>query len=143
MLTYIRGDIFDSHMQTLVNPVNTVGVMGAGLAKEFAKRYPTMFCYYRDLCDTQELSIGWPWIYKEFNSSILLFPTKRHWKDPSKLEYIDSGLRGFVLMYKEMNIASVAFPKLGCGLGVLWWPSVEKLFEKHLAEIDISVEIYI
>lgn len=50
MITYVKGDIFSSPSKIIVNTVNTVGVMGKGVALEFKKRYPDMFLSYKSLC---------------------------------------------------------------------------------------------
>ncbi len=95
MITYIKGNIFDSPAQVLVNTVNTVGVMGKGIAKEFKRIYPDMFVKYRELCENKKLSVGQLWLYKTTNKLILNFPTKKHWRFPSKTEYIETGLKKF------------------------------------------------
>jgi len=144
MIQYIKGDIFQSSMQTLVNPVNTVGVMGAGLAKEFAKKYPEMEEEYKSYCAAYDFKIGKLLIYHYSpHRWILNFPTKGHWYNKSQLVYIDEGLDTFVLTYKYHGIESIAFPKLGCGLGGLAWPDVQLLFEKYLDLMGIPVEVYI
>lgn len=143
MIQYINGDIFQSTMQTLVCPVNTVGVMGKGLAKEFARRHPKMEEEYKGYCAAYDFKIGKLLIYSDsFHRQVLLFPTKGHWYNKSQLVYIDEGLDTFALTYKYHGIRSIAFPKLGCGLGGLDWLDVVKLFEKYLGDIDIPVEVY-
>lgn len=89
MLTYLRASLFKSDAQTLVNPVNCVGVMGKGLAADFRKRYPEMFARYRELCENQLLDIGKLWLWKSETQWVMSFPTKRHWRSPSKLEFIE------------------------------------------------------
>ena len=96
MITYVRGNIFEAPAQTLVNTVNTVGVMGKGIALTFKSIYPEMFRQYVELCDAGELDIGRLFLYRTSNKLILNFPTKKHWRNPSKLEYIEAGLQTFV-----------------------------------------------
>jgi len=143
-ITYRHGSIFLSNMQTLVNPVNTVGVMGKGLAKQFANRYPRMAREYKEECRNGNMQVGVPWLYRNnYLRWTLNFPTKKHWAYHSKPEYIELGLYNFVEKYEFHGITGIAFPKLGCGLGGLDWPDVQGLFEKYLGSIDIPVEIYI
>ena len=143
MITYIEGDIFCSPAQVIVNAVNTVGVMGKGLALSFKNRYPEMFVAYRQACEKRQLKTGKLMLYYAADHWILLFPTKEHWRNPSKLEYIESGLSRFVQTYAEKNITSIAFPKLGCGNGELHWDDVRPIMEKYLMTLPIDVFIYI
>jgi len=146
MITYKTGDIFSSDMQTLVNPVNTVGATGKGLAKEFAKRYPEATKVYKEECRGGNIRIGVPVIvHTQFNSFrwILFFPTKKHWRERSRLYYIAHGLYNFVEKYEFHGIESIAFPMLGCGLGGLQWSDVKPIMEGSLNQIDIPVEIYV
>lgn len=142
MIKYVTGNIFDSPTQVIVNPVNTVGVMGKGLAYSFKVRYPNMFSIYQSLCATGKLKIGDIYLHRDNDYWILLFPTKRNWRDASNLIYIESGLNTFVRTYKDLEITSIAFPKLGCGCGQLNWNDVKKLMEKYLNSLDIEVLIY-
>ncbi len=143
MIEYLEGDIFQSPAQVIVNTVNTIGVMGKGLALEFKNRYPEMFSAYRTACEKKQLTIGKLMLYYAPDHWILLFPTKEHWRYPSKLEYIESGLMKFVNSYAEKNITSIAFPRLGCGNGELNWEDVRPIMEKHLASLPIDVYIYL
>ena len=142
-LSYRRGDIFASTAQVIVNPVNCKGHMGKGLALAFKQRYPTMFVTYQHECREGKLRIGQPTLYKASTPWILNFPTKDHWRDDSKIEYLEAGLQYFVTHYKALEITSIAFPKLGAGLGKLSWDKVGPLMVKYLSEIDIDVSIYI
>lgn len=143
MLTYIEGDLFNSPAQVLVNTVNTVGVMGKGIALEFKKRYPKMFDAYKKQCDRHSLVIGKLMLWYAPDHWILQFPTKEHWRSPSRLEYIEKGLMTFVRKYADYNITSVAFPKLGCGNGELDWADVKVLMEKYLRDLPIDIYIYL
>lgn len=140
------GSIFDSQCEVLVNPVNCVGVMGKGLALEFKKRYPEMFEDYVEMCEQRILRIGL--VILTCNSTLVLFPTKRHWRDSSKIEDIISGLNalGNVLAYRidyMKREQSIAIPALGCGLGGLDWADVEPLIREKLGTIDwLDVELY-
>ena len=145
-LTYTEGDIFDSSATCIVNPVNTVGVMGGGLALEFKKRYPHMFHVYTKHCKSGALQVGRIMFYRAVGDTriICLFPTKEDWHNPSSLNYIERGLKAFTQSYQEWEIQSVAFPKLGCGLGGLDWEHhVQPMMERYLSELPIEVSIYI
>ena len=143
MLKYVRGDIFNSPAQVLVNTVNTVGVMGKGIALSFKKKYPEMFTIYRKACDKHQLVIGKLMLWYGPDHWILNFPTKEHWRNPSKMEYIEKGLMAFQRRYADYNITSIAFPKLGCGNGELDWEQVKPLMEKYLKELPIDIYIYL
>lgn len=143
MIEYIQGNIFDSPAQVIVNTVNTVGVMGKGLALSFKKLYPDMFEVYKKACEKHQLTVGRLMLYQEADHWILLFPTKENWRNPSKLEYIERGLMKFVNTYAEKHITSVAFPKLGCGNGELDWNMVKPLMEKYLKPLPIDIYIYL
>ena len=134
-------DIFQCDAQVIVNPVNLKGVMGAGLAKVFKEKYPDMFNYYRTSCLNGKFKEGDLQLYKTADKWILNFPTKRDWRDPSDITLIEKGLQRFVAIYKEDGITSVAFPKLGCGLGGLEWSDVGPLMHKYLDVLPINVRI--
>ena len=113
LIHYQKGNIFDSHTHVIVNTVNCKGVMGKGLALAFKQRYPEMVPVYQQECKTGKLRIGRPSLYKASTPWILNFPTKDHWRPPSKLEYLEKGLEYFIKHYKKAGIQSIAFPKLG------------------------------
>jgi O-acetyl-ADP-ribose deacetylase (regulator of RNase III) len=138
----IKGNIFDSKCQTIVNTINCVGVMGKGLALEFKKRYPDMFLRYREYCSLNLMCIGKLWLYKSNDYWILNFPTKMTWKLPSRYEYIELGLQKFVDTYKERGITSIAFPMLGCSNGKLDEDKVLHIMYNYLSKCDIPIEIY-
>lgn len=144
MIIYVNGSLFDSPAQVIVNTVNTVGIMGKGIAKTFKKVYPDMFIKYREFCDKKVLDIGKLYLYKTPGKWVLNFPTKKDWRNPSKIEYIELGLQKFVSTYREKQIKSIAFPKLGCGNGGLDFDSLVKpLMEKYLNDLDIDVYVYL
>lgn len=143
MIEYIEGNIFDSPAQVIVNTVNTVGVMGKGIALEFKKRYPEMFEKYKIACEKKLLAIGKLMLISAPDHMILLFPTKENWRFPSKLSYIEKGLIQFCNNYAQRGITSIAFPKLGCGNGELAWEEVKPLMEKYLKNLPIDIYIYL
>jgi O-acetyl-ADP-ribose deacetylase (regulator of RNase III) len=152
----VAGDIFSSRAQTLVNPVNTKGVMGAGLALEFKRRYPQMFEDYRRRCTAGELRLGEPYLWKpapeqlELGSAdqpaderwIVNFPTKDHWRDPSRLQDILAGLDSLAAQIPAWGVRSLACPALGCGLGGLDWAAVGPLVQARLARCGIPAELF-
>ncbi|WP_394151529.1 macro domain-containing protein [Vibrio maritimus] len=143
MLTHVTGNIFDSKRQTIVNAVNCVGVMGAGIALEYRFRYPEMYEKYQQFCEVQSLDIGKLWIYKaDANRWVLNFPTKKDWKHPTKEEYLHQGLTKFVDEYKSKNVESVAFPLLGADRGGLGQDKSVRILEQYLSDLDIPVDIY-
>lgn len=144
MITYIHSSLFQSPSRVMVNTVNTVGVMGRGIAKTFKELYPEMFRQYQRLCEDGQFGIGQLWLYRTPNKWILNFPTKRHWSTPSIPEYIEKGLLNFRNNYSALGIASIAFPQLGCGNGELDWKTeVKPLMEKYLADLPIPIFIHI
>ena len=141
-LTVIKGNLFTSKAQTLVNTVNTVGVMGAGVALEFRLRFPDMYQKYVELCKRKQIEIGKLWIYKSSEKWILNFPTKDDWKEDSKIEYLEKGLEKFVATYKEKGITAVAFPVLGSRNGKIPEKKSLEIMKEYLSKCDIPVEIY-
>lgn len=136
------GDLFASPAQTLVNTVNCVGAMGAGIAKEFRRRWPRMYKVYRAACERGDVRIGCPLLCVMPDKWVLNFPTKQHWRGRSKLEYIERGLATLVAHYREWGIESIAFPQLGTNLGGLRWEDVWPLMKEHLEYLEIPVEVY-
>lgn len=140
MIRYVNEDIFSSDAQTIVNPVNTVGVMGKGLALAFKQRFPdTMHLAYLSACRRGLLAPGKLMLFPFDNYWVLPFPTKKDWHEPSRLEYIEAGLKKFVETYAEKGITSIAFPKIGCGCGSLSWEEVKPLMERYLNPLPIPV----
>jgi len=143
MIIYTRTNIFESNAQVLVNTVNTVGIMGKGLAKEFKRIYPDMFNSYQKYCENGVFTIGKLQIYKTSNKWVMNFPTKENWRNASKVEYIELGLHKFVEQYQIQGIKSVSFPMLGCGNGGLNWETVVKpLMNKYLKNLPIDIFIH-
>ncbi len=144
MITYVKGNIFESPAHVLVNTINVVGVMGKGIANTFKKIYPDMFKKYQQLCEEGKIDIGKLWLYKTDHKWILHFPTKKHWKSPSKVEYLELGLKSFVDNYSNLGITSIAFPPLGCGNGELnWEKQVRPIMERYLKNLPIDIFIYL
>lgn len=149
MLEVTIGNLFTTSHQTIVNTVNCVGVMGAGIALECRLRYPVMFEKYCELCKEGKLRPGTLWLYKGGeaptdidNRWVLNFPTKDNWKFPSRFEYLEAGLDKFILTYHEKGITSVAFPVLGGLNGGLDPDHVIDLMTRRLGSCDIPITIY-
>ena len=157
-----RGDMFFSEMQTFTISVNTVGVMGKGLASRTKYQFPDVYVHYQDLCRQKILQMGKPVLYKRKGNLVqslsedtkslitenghrwfLLFPTKNHWKTNSPIEGIEKGLQWLLEHYKDWQIESIALPSLGCGLGGLNWKEVGPLMCKYLCQMEIKSYIYL
>lgn len=131
-LIRVHQSIFEVGAYMLVNPVNCVGVMGAGLAKEFKRRSSSYFLDYKGACERGEVTTeGGLHVYWMGYKVLVSFPTKRHWKDPSSIEHIRLGLLALTrYVYLYPNATSVAMPYLGCGLGGLDPEPVEALINE-------------
>jgi uncharacterized protein YwgA/O-acetyl-ADP-ribose deacetylase (regulator of RNase III) len=137
------GDIFESSAQTLINTVNTVGVMGKGIALEFKRRFPEMHRDYLLRSATGQIRLGEPYLFKSLIPPwILNFPTKEHWRSVSRVSDIVRGLEYLEKHYRGWGITSLAVPPLGCGLGQLEWKVVGPTLYRHLSRLDISVELF-
>lgn len=137
MITIKHGSIFDSQAKVLVCPVNCVGVMGKGLALEFKRRWPKECRWYVTACGAGCMDPGT--VLAE--SSIRFAATKNHWRDPSKIEWVEECL---IALTDDTDAGrSVAIPQLGCGCGGLDWADVWPLYEKHLGGLDCDVEVWI
>jgi len=141
MLKYFEGTVFNAGAEAIVNTVNCMGVMGAGIALEFMLRFPRMFEGYKEKCETREIQVGKVSYFEDDNYTIVNFPTKWHFKFPSKIEWIEFGLKDFIRTYSRFGFRSDAFPKLGTLNGGLSWAAVKALMERYLSKLDIDVII--
>lgn len=148
MINYTKGDLLSSGAQALVNTVNTVGVMGKGIALHFKEMFPYNFSVYADACKKGEMAPGKMLVVKDSNFTlgeriIINFPTKVHWRNPSKYEYIEAGLKDLVRVIDNYGISSIAVPPLGCGNGRLDWAIVKEMIEEALASLSgVEVTVY-
>jgi O-acetyl-ADP-ribose deacetylase (regulator of RNase III)/uncharacterized protein YwgA len=143
MFKALIGDLFVSRAQTLVNTVNCVGVMGKGVAQKFKANFPAMFEDYATRCARKEVQLGQPYPFYDSSGVIIVnFPTKDHWRSPSRLSDIERGLDFFVANFVQWGIESVALPPLGCGNGGLEWSEVGPLIFRKLHSLNIDVEVY-
>jgi O-acetyl-ADP-ribose deacetylase (regulator of RNase III) len=144
MINYIKGNIFESEAEALVNPVNTVGVMGKGLAAQFKSTFPVNHKEYVLDCKKGSLKVGKLCTVFEEGVWIVNFPTKEDWKNPSKLEWIDEGLKTLKQWIEFRKVKSIAVPALGCGNGGLYWGNVKPMIEYHLNDVpDLDVFVYL
>lgn len=141
-----EADMFKSDADALVNPVNIVGVMGVGLAAQFKAEFPDMFQWYQRLCEHGRLTMGQMsvWTIRPMPAPrfIINFPTKMHWADPSRLEYITTGLKSLVTTLTDLEATSVAVPALGCGHGGLEWESIKPRIVRALTPLSCNVYLY-
>lgn len=147
MIEYKKGDILKSDAEALVNTVNTVGVMGKGIALAFKKAFPDNFLTYKKACETGELVTGKLLVTRTnqlLPKFIVNFPTKQHWRSKSKLAYIERGMEQLVHSIIENKISSIAIPPLGCGNGGLKWSDVKPVILSYLKNlpVDVTVMIY-
>ncbi len=161
-LRLVEGDMFFSTLQTLTISVNTVGVMGKGLASRAKYQFPDAYVRYQDACKRGWLRPGKPYLYKREASLdlvladepamltnanrqtwFLFFPTKRHWRERSRLDDIEKGLQWVEQNYRREGIKSLAMPALGCGLGGLDWAVVGPLMARYLSRLDMPVDIHL
>lgn len=143
MINLIKGNIFLSNDEALINPVNIIGVMGKGLALQFKEKYPLNFKLYQNACKKHKVQIGKMFTTRENNKIIINFPTKKHWRNPSKIKYINSGLDSLILILQQYNIKSVSIPPIGCGYGRLNWIDIKQLLINKLSILDnVIINIY-
>ena len=139
MIESVQGDLLRSDAMALVNTVNTVGVMGKGVALQFKHAYPQNYKAYVKACRANQMQIGQVFIVDLGLLSspryIINFPTKQHWRNPSRLEYIELGLQDLVTRVKELGIRSLAIPPLGAGNGGLDWVQVRPLILSAFAAL--------
>jgi O-acetyl-ADP-ribose deacetylase (regulator of RNase III) len=141
MIKISQDSLFNVDAQALVNTVNCVGAMGAGIALEFRLRYPQLFLAYETDVKNGDVQLG-KVNYYQFNDLIIInFPTKYDFKYPSKLEWISSGLDHFIQTYSHFKITKIAFPKLGSNNGGLEWNSVKEVMITKLAKLPIEIII--
>lgn len=144
MITETTGDLLADDAQALVNAVNTVGIMGKGLALQFKRAYPDVFTAYARACKAGDVHPGRIHAAPIDDGArwVLNVPTKRHWRAKSRLEDVAAGLDDLARFLSEHRIASAAVPALGCGHGGLPWPEVRDLIHVKLGDLDTDVRLY-
>lgn len=142
-LRYKVGNIVDAPEEVLVNAVNCVGTMGAGVALAFKQRWPDMFLYYQESCRSGELRRGEIDVYvPEHGPTIINAATKEHWRSRSKIQDIEVCVDSILSYAQAVGARSVALPKLGCGLGGLAWDNVRLIYEEVLVPSRIDFVVY-
>jgi len=147
MIHYVKGNLLESKAEALVNTVNTVGVMGKGIALQFKEAFPNNFRVYYNACRKKELKIGDVLVVKDSNLTsgeklIVNFPTKTHWRLPSEYSYIELGLQSLRKEIESRHIRSIAIPPLGSHNGGLDWFRVKKMIEQSLSAVDCDIYLY-
>jgi O-acetyl-ADP-ribose deacetylase (regulator of RNase III) len=147
MLQYIKGNLLESKSQALVNTVNTVGVMGKGIALQFKNIFPNNFREYQKACKEGKVEIGKLFITEEESLTlgkkiIINFPTKTDWRKTSEYNYIEEGLKELQLVIQNKKIESISIPPLGAGQGGLNWIKVKSLLNQYLSEVKCDIYIY-
>ena len=146
MIQFTTGNLLGANVEAIVNTINTVGVMGKGIALQFKKRFPENFKSYHAACRKGLVHTGRMLVFETGQALnpkyIINFPTKQHWKEKTKLEYIESGLLDLVKVVQRQKIKSIAIPPLGCGNGGQDWDIVRPLIVAALQPLD-DVEVYI
>jgi O-acetyl-ADP-ribose deacetylase (regulator of RNase III) len=147
MIDYVKGNLLDDTAEALVNTVNEVGVMGKGIALMFKERFPGNAEAYAKACEAGEVHVGRMLVTRNEQlwgpRSVINFPTKKHWRHPSKLAWIRDGLVDLVRVIKDNGIRSVALPPLGCGNGGLEWAQVRLEIEAAMSAVpEVDVRVY-
>ena len=147
MINFTTGNLLAAQAEALVNTVNTVGVMGKGIALMFKELFPDNYREYSRACEAGDVQVGRVHVFHRGGflepQYIINFPTKKHWRHPSKLEWIDEGLRDLRRVIEELHIKSIALPPLGSGNGKLNWTDVRPLIEQRLSGLeDVSITVF-
>ena len=146
MLEIATGNLLTSDADALVNSVNTVGVMGKGLALQFKRTFPQNFKDYAAACKADEVVIGRVFVHRTGMLQprfILNVPTKRHWRQPSRLDDVRAGIQALFKTVRELEVRSVAVPPLGCGAGGLEWNHVRPLIVAEAEALpDVRVLLF-
>ncbi|NCC23089.1 MAG: Appr-1-p processing protein [Alphaproteobacteria bacterium] len=144
----VKGDLLKQDVDAIVNTVNCVGVMGKGIALQFKRKWPDNFKAYEKACKAGQVKTGKMFVldlgalHNGKPEFIINFPTKDHWREKSKLSYVEEGLQDLVRVICELNIKSIAIPPLGCGNGGLGWDVVRKMIETALCPLDVDVRLF-
>jgi O-acetyl-ADP-ribose deacetylase (regulator of RNase III) len=139
MLRFTQGNLLDASAEALVNTVNEIGVMGKGVALMFRERFPENAGIYMEASRAGRVRVGRMLVTPTgelFPKWIIHFPTKKHWRNPSRLEWVRDGLEDLARVVRELGIRSIALPPLGCGNGGLDWQQVRPMIESALAELS-------
>lgn len=146
-MEFIQGNLLEADVEAVVNTVNTFGVMGKGIALMFKERFPENFRAYAAACKRGEVEVGKLFVTRgvelEGPGWIINFPTKKHWRNPTRIEWVEQGLAELRRFILEHRIMSIAIPPLGCGNGGLDWAEVKPLIAAALADLpETRVIVY-
>ncbi len=160
-VSYITGDLFDPSLKfdALAHGCNCSGVMGAGIAREFKRRYPAMFRAYKLECDFGRFKPGvcwgyWPNTLTRWNDAenpapttpaVFNLATQRRPGPRATLGAIQASIASMLQQCRtnpEWEICRIGMPRIGCGLGGLNWNMVMPLIE-YEAERVPAVEIVV
>lgn len=150
MIEFKRGNLFEANVEALVNTVNTFGVMGKGIALQFSRNFPEIMPQYEAACKDGTLKVGTVQTIRlplltGMNGPryVINFPTKKHWKGNSKIEYVETGLQALRMEIEKLGVTSIAIPPLGCGLGGLSWSDVRQSIVDALGDMrDIEIQVF-
>ncbi len=146
MIRYTTGNLLDAPVEALVNTVNTVGVMGKGIALMFKERFPDNMARYAAACKSGQVTTGKMFITETDELLgprwIINFPTKQHWRSPSLMVWIQEGLQDLRHWLVQNHVKSIAIPPLGAGNGGLPWPEVKQAIEGALGDLDIEILLF-
>jgi O-acetyl-ADP-ribose deacetylase (regulator of RNase III) len=147
MIYIVNTNLFDSTADAWVNTVNCFGIMGKGIAKGFKEKFPDMFYWYKNICNKKKLKVGQCIVWNNHEEyaipkTIINFPTKYHWKQPSRIEYIETGLQDLRSIIPWIYCKSISIPKLGCSNGGLKWTEVKPIIIDTLKDLE-NIDIYI
>lgn len=144
MIIFLHGDMWAINATIRVNTVNCVGTMGKGVALDFKKRYPLMYKDYKDACKEGLIEPGWmqEWYDPISKTTIINFPTKRHWRENSRYEDIETGLQNLRLMLMNKPWTTITIPALGCGNGGLDWDVVKPMITTALDCLDHKILVF-
>ncbi len=150
MITYTHGNLLEADVEALVNTVNTVGIMGKGIALLFKRKFPQNFQAYARACARNEVMIGKMFVTENVPlrpalhpNWIINFPTKTHWRTQTRIRWVEEGLDDLVRTIQAKGIRSIAIPALGCGNGGLTWSEVRRCIEDRLGGLDPRLDVMI
>jgi O-acetyl-ADP-ribose deacetylase (regulator of RNase III) len=147
MIDYMQGNLLDAKADALMNAVNEVGVMGKGIVLMFREAFPENMRAYAAACKSGDVKVGRMFVTETGSSAppkwIINFPTKKHWRSRSKMEWVQEGLKDLVRVIRAKEMRSIAMPALGCGNGGLEWPQVKAEIEAAMSDLtDVRITIH-
>ena len=142
-----QGSVFDSECYAIAHGVNVQGVMGAGIAYTVKTRFPQAFRVYRMLCREDRILKPGDFVAvaaedlgadRTRTMRLVYNLATQQWAGPSaSLEWIQKAANGMFEDLMERGLATVAMPRIGCGLGGLEWEDVARLFEHEQIRVEV------